>query len=126
MLLLTVPLSVLDLISTDPGKRDFLGAIYAALQPFWIVFAIVLPCALLIGLPVAFILRRLNAESMTTYTLLGTFIGYAVPFLTLSAGGGGYILGLSALGAFSGAATATAWSWSKARAQSSAGTLNAD
>lgn len=82
-----------------------------------IAFLLVVPAAVVVGLPLSWLLNRFNLESRTVYTTAGAFTGTGVlalvafwtgmpPFST-------YYFGFIALGALSGAVSGWTWGSSK-------------
>src|ERR1700753_2055100 len=65
---------------SSESLRDF-----AALSGYSIVVAFipVFAASLIIGLPIAAVLRRLDAESQEAYVVIGCFAGFAVTIVTL-------------------------------------------
>lgn len=104
------------LFSLSDGGAPLLLLIF----PLVLSFAFVLPSAILIGLPVTWLLKHLGRESPTTYATIGGIAGatvvailHIVVFASGKTGDGDFNLLTILLGAFSGGVTG--WTWGKER-----------
>jgi hypothetical protein len=96
------------------SASDLRTAFYIAAVSLALSAVVVLPASVLIGLPVATILRRRNAETLGNYLVIGAAAGGIIPLVaTLALGGETWTgLGLAVLGFIAGAATACSlWLW---------------
>jgi hypothetical protein len=111
-LLITLPLALLDLIQPMGGRSDLIRSLWLGVLPLIVAFSLVLPCTVLIGLPVHFVLQKIKIGRAEPYALVGAVFGIGVPLLILVLiGSDNYWLVI--LGCISGAATG--WSWSLER-----------
>jgi hypothetical protein len=104
-LCLTIPLAI-DLLRM--GGRP-LAALYLASLPLIVSFALALPSSVVIGIPIALVLRSLKAETTGLYVFLGATFGVAVPAIVLALIGGRDGYWLCIFGLFGGAATGFTW-----------------
>lgn len=108
MLLVTVPLAVAGLVS-DGGFKDggfVVDSLYLATLPIMVSFVIVFISSVVVGIPAALMLRRLQLESKAIYTFAGGLAGLliALPFTYW-----GTPDWMCLLAFFSGAVTALVW-----------------
>ena len=89
------------------------SGIYFIFMPIVVTFCLVLTCAVLIGLPVTFVLRTLKRESSAAYAVIGGLMGFAAPILINWYLGEGFNSGFPLLGSLSG--TVTGWIWGSQR-----------
>jgi hypothetical protein len=101
-----------------PGSElddvSLLGGLVGALLPLIIAIAIVLPAALLIGLPTTALLKRFQKESLGAYVGIGIVAGFLLTLAIISIAHSEDLVWLTPFGAFSGAVTARTW-WTTAR-----------
>ena len=90
-------------------ENGLASALYFITMPAVVAFCFVLTCAVLIGLPVTFVLRALKQESPTTYAIIGGMVGFAMPMLAYWFVGEEFSFLLPLFGAFSG--SVTGWMW---------------
>ena len=107
-----------SLVAFGPLHEETLAKLWFALFSVAFVFVIVALSSLLIGLPVTWSLRRLDAESLKAYSIAGGVAGALIPFIPLAFSGGPWSGVLLALGCLSGTATARTW-WHARRAGAS-------
>lgn len=116
------------------GKTVLIGAVAGALPPVaWATFTdnsmlfplatfsllitlpVVFGASLLIGIPATVMLERIDGEGMGSYTLVGGFVGFALPTIWLvSVGASFFAYWMPLCGAFSGATTGYMW-WACSR-----------
>ena len=105
----------LSMIGRNQGVWEPLGAVlYLLVLPTLVALCVVVPSAVLIGLPVTAILARMNRETPETYAQIGSIAGVGVVVGLLwwmDAESGWWIV---ALGLFSGGVTG--WVWGQSRA----------
>lgn len=110
-MLFTVPGAFLfgDGASGQSLIERILSAGLFAISPALVALIVVFPASLILGLPLTTLLVRQNAESKTTYVLIGAAAGFAIPLLSLWWLGTLEVFWLPVVGAFSGAVTANIW-----------------
>lgn len=108
-LIITVLIGLGLLFDLLNGQGDAWAPLLVAMAPLMITFPIVLGSSVLIGLPTAWILRRLDFETKEAYLSVGIIAGSLVPLiiLNLMEAEDGWWMAL--LGAFSGGMTAATW-----------------
>ena len=82
-LFLTVPLAIIGLIEPMGGHRDIFGSMYIAALPLLISFSFVFVSSVMVGLPVAVILKYLGAENESNYIVVGAIMGALIPLIGL-------------------------------------------
>jgi hypothetical protein len=108
-MIVTVPLAIGNLFSPLTSHLDIFGSIYLAALPLMISFGLVFLSSVLIGLPVAAILRVLSAESAFTYQAIGGAAGFLVTLIGLLVIGATAGFWMCILGVFAGTFTAKTW-----------------
>lgn len=93
---------------------SLLSGLMGALSPLIVAIGIVLPTALLIGLPTTALLAKLQMESLAAYVSIGTVAGFLLVLAILFATRSENLVWIALIGAFSGAMTARTW-WTLAR-----------
>lgn len=112
----TVLMAILALMQMTDGdsiSNARGSALLMLLFPALLVFCVVLPATILVGLPVTALLRRLEWESELAYRIIGALVGLAIPTLLLWSEGFEFSVILAGQGAISGAATG--WAWGRER-----------
>ncbi len=104
----------LSILEDPPGLRKGLGGIfYLAAFPTLVSLCFVVPCAIIIGLPLTWLLRGMHKERPEIYSVAGGIFGAIVPATLLWASVGDLSFLLIFLGIFSGAVTG--WIWGRER-----------
>ena len=109
----TTILALMMLGDPPSQMRSLLGFIYLIAFPSVLTFCMVMPSAILIGLPATAILRWFRAERAAIYSTVGSIAGAGVVLAILSAYDAESGWWLAVLGMFSGGVTG--WTWGRER-----------
>ncbi len=109
--LVILAIAILGSSGSDGDVRAMIGIVIATVL---IPLSLVASSALLLGVPATIALKRVRAESESSYTLVGAVFGFLVPGVILAVAeqnSGVFFSALpaSVLGAFSGGVTGRSW-----------------
>lgn len=91
-------------------SQALLSVLLFAIMPLLLAAVVVIPACLLIGMPIAAMLKRSSDESVAAYILLGAGSGFLVMLAIMLWSFGPEAFWFAFLGAFSGGATGYCWS----------------
>lgn len=121
-LLLSSFIAIVSIPVAWNGGVTLFDLIRLALLPAFVTASVVVGASLLFGLPLTMILARLRREGRHAYTISGALLGALIPVIMLLAIDADASVGLSILGAISGAVTGRSW-WIEGRSRIAADPL---